>query len=137
VKARAIAAAIVTASLVAPAAATDHLPYPAYSSCTERFIEGPISSSCPFEYGGRRVTVFGAGTAWGEPMSITLEIVLREGPDEQVLFVCSAPATGAGPLSAPAAQCVRRSPVLQVAPGTMLRCRHRGPGTGVFGCSSP
>lgn len=130
---RAVASAVLCLALFAPASARDHLPYPAYAACATRFNPGPISVSCPFEYNGRRVTVAGVAAVPQGGAAIIVEIVRNEGPDEQVLFTCSAAGTEGGP----EAHCVRRSPVLPVEVGTVLRCRHRGPGYGVIACASP
>lgn len=132
-KIRAVASAVLCVAMFAPASASDHLPYPAHASCATRFNPGPISTSCPFEYNGRRVTVSGATYVPQGGAAIIVEIVRNEGPDEQVLFVCSAAGTSSGVI----AQCLRRSPVLSEAEGTVLRCRHRGPGYGVIACASP
>lgn len=104
--------------------------------CATQFHPGPIATSCPFLYGGGRVFTFGAGSAEASSAGMTIEVVLDQGPREQVLYTCSAGGAGVDPVSLPGASCVRRSPVLPVADGTELRCRHRGPGTGVFGCLS-
>ncbi|HEX9695964.1 MAG TPA: hypothetical protein VGB64_06580 [Actinomycetota bacterium] len=135
-KARAAAAAILVAVLAASVATARPFP-PEPDYCTTRFAPGPIATSCPFIYGGARVTTFGATLASSSPAGITIEIVLNQGPGEQVLFMCTAGSNVAGPFALPTAECLRRSPVLPVAAGTELRCRHRGPGVGVFGCLSP
>lgn len=133
--ARIAIAAILTALLVAPAGeAAPFPPQPDY--CASQFHPGPTWVSCPFEYGGRRVTVFGVAFA-PAGAAITIEIYRGSGINEQVLFSCSAAADGAGPVSLPTSSCAQRSTVLPVADGTVLRCRHRGPGSGVFGCLSP
>lgn len=131
-----IAAVIVLAAVSVPVT-TQARPFPPQPDwCVTQFHRGPIATSCPFVYGGGRVWTFGATVATEAPAGITIEVVAGQGLAEQVLFQCTSPADRVGPVTLPTSECVRRSSFLPVADGTILRCRHRGPGQGVFGCLS-
>ena len=132
---RFVAASIVVVILSATGGQARPFP-PEPDFCAGQFHRGPIATSCPFLYGGGRVTVFGATLATETTAGITIEIVIGQGVQEQVLFSCSSGPDMVGPIALPTSECVRRSSFLPVADGTEVRCRHRGPGEGAYGCLS-
>lgn len=129
------AALVLVAALSATAGHARPIP-PQPDYCTTQFHRGPVATSCPFNYGGGRVWVFGQALATEAPAGITIEVVLVQGTGEQVLLSCSGAADRFGSVALPTARCTGRSTQLPLDVGTELRCRHRGPGEGVFGCLS-